>query len=90
MPQHFLGADMPSRPQTTAELLELWRGALRSGERKMLDALVDVYPGTLSRAELGERTGYTTSGGTRGQSAGRGGWGCGVGGAALFLSSAVS
>jgi hypothetical protein len=62
----FLGADVPPRPQTTAELLELWRGALRAGERKMLDELVNVYPGTLSRAELGERAGYTASGGTFG------------------------
>jgi len=62
----YLGADVPPRPQTTEELLELWRGALRGGERKMLDELVDVYPGALSRAELGERAGYTASGGTFG------------------------
>jgi hypothetical protein len=61
-----LGAAVPPRPQTTAELLELWRGALRAGERKMLDELVDVSPGTLSRAELGERAGDTASGGTFG------------------------
>jgi hypothetical protein len=30
----------------------------------MLDELVDVYPSALSRAELGERAGYTASGGT--------------------------
>ena len=41
-------------------LLELWR------ERKMLDELVAVYPGALSREELGERAGYTASGGTFG------------------------
>src|SRR5262249_41746563 len=35
----YLGADIPPRPQTTEELLELWRGALRAGERKMLDEL---------------------------------------------------
>ena len=62
----FLGADVPPRPQTTAELLELGRGALRAGERKMLNELVAVYPGALSRAELGERAGYTASGGTFG------------------------
>jgi len=62
----FLGADVPPRPQTTEELLELWRGALRAGERKMLDELIAVYPQSLSRDELGERAGYTASGGTLG------------------------
>ena len=32
----------------------------------MLNELVAVYPGALSRAELGERAGYTASGGTFG------------------------
>jgi uncharacterized protein len=94
----FLGTDVPPHPQTTAELLELWRGALRAGERRMLDELVAVYPGTLSRAELGERAGYTASGGTFGAYLGtlrRNGLievdGDVVqAGAALFLSWAVS
>jgi len=62
----FLGADVPAPPQTTAELLDLWRGALRAGERKMLDELVAVSPGTLSRAELGARAGSTAGGRTFG------------------------
>ncbi len=53
-------------PQTTEEVLETWRRALRSGEREMLDALVAVYPRSMSRDELGERTGFTASGGTFG------------------------
>jgi DNA-binding IclR family transcriptional regulator len=32
----------------------------------MLEALVQVYPKGLTRDELGERTGYTASGGTFG------------------------
>lgn len=62
----YPGTDVPQQPQTTAELLELWRGALRAGERKMLDELVAIYPHALTREELGERTGYTASGGTFG------------------------
>ncbi|MEW5959980.1 MAG: VOC family protein [Chloroflexota bacterium] len=38
-------------PQTTEEILAMWREALRAGERKMLDALVAVYPNSLSRVE---------------------------------------
>jgi len=48
------------------ELLNLWRGALRAGECKMLDELVALYPQALMRKELGERAGYTASGGTFG------------------------
>jgi uncharacterized protein len=62
----YLGADVPPQPQTTAELLDMWRGALRGGERKMLDELIAVYPAALTREDLGERTGYTASGGTFG------------------------
>jgi len=62
----FLGADVPPRPQTTEELLELWRGVLRGGERKMLDELIAIYPAALTREDLGERAGYTASGGTFG------------------------
>jgi uncharacterized protein DUF87/helicase HerA-like protein len=61
-----LGTDMPAQPHTTAELLAIWRTALRGGERKLLDELVASYPASLTREELGERTGYTASGGTFG------------------------
>ncbi len=62
----FFGADVPAQPQTTEELLNVWRGVLRAGERKMLDELVAIYPRALTREELGERAGYTASGGTFG------------------------
>lgn len=61
-----LGHDAPPSPQSTEETLEMWRGALRAGERKMLDEAVAVYPEALSREELGSRTGFTPSGGTFG------------------------
>lgn len=51
-------------PATTDEILAIWRPELRAGERAMLDELVRVYPGALSRQELAERAGFTVSGGT--------------------------
>ena len=39
----------------------MWRRVLRRGERAMLDALVEAYPRELSRDELAERAGLTTS-----------------------------
>ena len=62
----YLGADVPETPTTTEEMLAIWRGALRRGEREMLDELVRMYPESLTREELGDRTGYTASGGTFG------------------------
>src|SRR5262249_28272203 len=62
----YLGAGIPPQPQTAEELLDMWRTVLRCGERKMLDELIAVYPDALSREDLGERTGYTASGGTFG------------------------
>jgi hypothetical protein len=62
----YLGSDVPPPPQTTAEVLAMWRRVLRAGEWRMLEALVAAYPGTLSREALGEHTGFTPTGGTFG------------------------
>ena len=62
----YLGADIPPAPQSTDELLAMWRQALRAGEWKMLETLVNAYPGGLTRVDLGEATGFTSSGGTFG------------------------
>jgi hypothetical protein len=53
-------------PRTTEELLAQWAAALRDGERKMLNALVRVYPAWRSRAWLAQQTGYTLQGSTFG------------------------
>jgi hypothetical protein len=58
--------EIPESPQTTEELLAMWRGALRAGERTMLDILVEAYPEGLTREDLGEAAGYASSGGTFG------------------------
>lgn len=48
---------------TGRALLDHWLGQLTKAERLALEALADVYPATLSREELGERTGYEPTGG---------------------------
>jgi hypothetical protein len=60
----YLGSDVPPTPHTTAEVLSMWKRALRRGEWRLLEALVEVHPKALAREELGERTGYTARGGT--------------------------
>lgn len=62
----YLGHTELPTPQTTQELLEMWHKALRAGECRMLDKLVEIYPNSLSREALGEETGFTASGGTFG------------------------
>lgn len=61
-----LGYDLPAAPQTTEEVFDMWKAALRSGEWKMLEALIDIHPRAFSREELGNITGFTASGGTFG------------------------
>jgi hypothetical protein len=60
------GGGAPARPQSTGEILETWRRALRAGERRMLDALVEARPQALTREELGARIGFEPTGGTFG------------------------
>jgi hypothetical protein len=60
----YLGSDVPPPPQTTAEVLAMWRRALRAGEWRLLETFVAAYPGTLSRDALGAHTGFTPTGGT--------------------------
>lgn len=51
-------------PQTTEEIVEMWRSALRLGERKLLDILIDAYPQSVSRGDLAEQAGLTANAGT--------------------------
>ena len=51
-------------PQTTREVVEMWRRSLRAGERRLLDILVEIYPKGISRSELAERTELTANAGT--------------------------
>jgi uncharacterized protein len=60
----YLGVDVPPSPTTTAETIEMWKERLPAGASKMLDILVDSYPHSITREELGERSGFKASGGT--------------------------
>lgn len=51
-------------PMTAAELQDHYRGILRAGAGKMLDALIAAYPSGLIRDQLGDAAELTTSGGT--------------------------
>ncbi len=39
-------------------------GKFKAGAAKMLREVVEAYPGSVSRFELGEKSGYASSGGT--------------------------
>lgn len=56
--------DVPAAPQTTDEIVAMWRSTLKAGARRMLDELVGAYPKGLSREELGARVDIEPSGGT--------------------------
>jgi hypothetical protein len=56
--------DIPDRPSTTEELVAMWRPKFKAGVGKMLDVLVENYPGYVEREVLGESSGYAASGGT--------------------------
>ncbi len=54
---------LPTDPQA---LIDLWAGKFRDGAAKMLRAIAERYPASITREELGEVTSFTPSGGTFG------------------------
>jgi hypothetical protein len=62
----YLGMSAPLESQSSREFIDMWLGALRLGERKMLTALIESYPHTLSRDELAAKAEMTQTGGTFG------------------------
>lgn len=59
---NFLGGR--PEPMTAQELQQHYRGSLRAGAAKMFDALLEAFPGGLTRDALGAAAGLATSGGT--------------------------
>lgn len=53
-------------PQTTEEVIEMWRKSLRLGERKLLDFLIGLYPNSISKEDLALNTNLTSNAGTFG------------------------
>lgn len=51
------------RPFTQAEVVELWQGRLRAGERTILHAVLE-HPSGITRADLARHTGFEITGGT--------------------------
>jgi hypothetical protein len=62
----YVHGGIKSVPQTTDEIIQMWRSSLRAGERKLLDILVEIYPDSISKNELAERAELTASSGTFG------------------------
>lgn len=59
-----LGDEMPDVPATVADVVAMWRPHLKGGARRMLDVLVDAYPDTLNRDQLGVAVEIEPTGGT--------------------------
>ncbi|MEX2439704.1 MAG: hypothetical protein WD739_07465 [Actinomycetota bacterium] len=61
----FLGVT-PAAPPTTRDVLAMYRSRLKAGARRMLDLLVDAYPGWITREELAAAVEMEPTGGTFG------------------------
>jgi len=62
----YFGGNPPSAPCGTDQIVKMWKERLRSGERRMLDALLARHPEGVSREELSGLCGNEMSGGTFG------------------------
>jgi len=58
--------ETPNPPQTSEEVIAMWRGVLKGGARRMFNVLVDEYPREISKEELGELAGLSHVSGTFG------------------------
>jgi len=59
--------EQPTPPQSFDEVVEMWRGNLKGGARRMFDVLVEYAPSELTKEELGEHAGLSPNSGTFGQ-----------------------
>ena len=59
-----IAGEVPPAPSTPEETLAMWKSNLRAGEAKILQEIVDVYPASISKDELGMRVEMTYTGGT--------------------------
>ena len=55
---------VPEQPQSSEDVIAMWRTALGSGPSKILDVLVAAHPSLVHRDALAAETGMTASGGT--------------------------
>lgn len=61
----FIGSN-PMPPQTSEEVIQMWRENLSGGARRMFEALVEYYPDPLDKERLGEVTELEHTSGTFG------------------------
>ena len=61
------GSVLVGAPGTTAELHERVFRKISEGQRRILQHLIDIYPETISRADLGKQVGYNLTGGSGAQ-----------------------
>lgn len=59
----YLGGEIP-QPKSPEETRAQWRSALRPGAQNMFDIIMDIYPNSITKEELGEKCGFLPSGGT--------------------------
>ncbi|WP_168171228.1 ATP-binding protein [Rhodanobacter sp. B04] len=59
-----LGDKLPSKPTTHADVMAMWRGALRAGAFTMLETIVAAGSRGIARRDIAEAVGMTASGGT--------------------------
>jgi hypothetical protein len=61
-----LDTDLPPAPQTSEEVLPMWKWVLNTSEWWMIEVLVQIYSNALSHKALRECTKYITASGTFG------------------------
>ena len=59
----YLG-EQPNPPQTSEEVIELWKNNLTGGARRMFEILIDAYPAGYTKEALGELAGVVHTGGS--------------------------
>ncbi len=58
--------DIPDLPTEPTALVDMWASKFRAGAGAMLRAIAEVYPGEITREEIGEKTNFAPSGGSFG------------------------
>jgi hypothetical protein len=59
----YLG-EVPLSPNTHEGVMAMWKRNLRSGEGRILQKVVDIYPNSIDKRDLADSTEFTFSGGT--------------------------
>lgn len=59
----FLGKEIP-KPQTSEEILAMWKSIFPVGAVRILDTLIEIYPQKITREELANRVGFSYTSGT--------------------------